>query len=199
MLYLVLLNGGEDIMADIKELSDYEVIKLCLNESENYFSEIISRYKKLVYHVVLRMVNNIEESNDLVQEVFIKVYKNLDKYVPNFKLSTWIMRIATNHVIDYRRKKQLDTVYIEITQVVQLSESSPEDMLMKKEKKKYLDDLIDSLPEMYKMPILLYHKEGMSYQEISEYINIPLSKVKNRIFRGRKIMKESLLRNKEAD
>lgn len=186
-------------MADIKELSDYEVIKLCLNESENYFSEIISRYKKLVYHVVLRMVNNIEESNDLVQEVFIKVYKNLDKYVPNFKLSTWIMRIATNHVIDYRRKKQLDTVYIEITQVVQLSESSPEDMLMKKEKKKYLDDLIDSLPEMYKMPILLYHKEGMSYQEISEYINIPLSKVKNRIFRGRKIMKESLLRNKEAD
>ncbi len=52
------------------------------------------------------MVNNTEEANDLAQEIFIKLYKNLDKYQPEYKFSTYLIRISTNHIIDYRRKKK---------------------------------------------------------------------------------------------
>ena len=98
---------------DPENLSDYDVIKKCINGDEEFFEILISRYKNLVYSIILKMVNDKEEANDLAQEVFIKVYRNIDKYSDEFKLSTWITRITTNHIIDYRRKKKRDTVPIE--------------------------------------------------------------------------------------
>ena len=64
---------------NVKDLTDYELVQKCLNGEKEYFSELITRHKNLVYSVVLRMVNNQDDANDLAQEVFIKVYKNLDK------------------------------------------------------------------------------------------------------------------------
>lgn len=184
---------------DMKDLTDFELVQKCLNGEKEYFSEIISRHKNLVYSVVLRMVNNQDDANDLAQEVFIKVYKNLDKYFPDFKFSTWIVKITTNHVIDYRRKKKYETVSMEEVEYRLVSENSPEEDCLKKEQSVVLNQLLNNLPDIYKVPIVLYHQQGLSYQEISETINEPLSKVKNRIFRGRKILKEELLKMKEGD
>lgn len=178
---------------EVNAVSDYDLIQMCINDDMNYFSELVSRYKNLVYSVILRMVNDKEEANDLAQEVFIKVYKNLHKYYPEFKFSTWIIRITTNHVIDYRRKKKQESVPIEDVEFELSSEDSPESVYISKERKNNLNELLNALPDMYKIPIVLYHKEGLSYQEISEIIQEPLSKVKNRIFRGRKMLKESIL------
>ncbi len=91
---------------DINSLSDYEVITLVLEEDRNYFEELVNRYKNLIFSVVSRMVSDREDIYDLSQEIFIKIYKNLDKYSTEFKFSTWSMRIATNHIIDFRRKKR---------------------------------------------------------------------------------------------
>lgn len=179
---------------DYKNLSDYEIIKICINGDKEIFSELVSRYKNLVYSIILKMTADGEEANDLAQEVFIKIYKNLDKYFPDYKFSTWIIRITTNHVIDYRRKKKQETVPFEEVDYEISSGSSPEEIYIKKEQKEMLEELVGSLPEMYKIPIVLYHRQGLSYQEIADVINEPLSKVKNRIFRGRKMLKESLLK-----
>ena len=184
---------------NIKDLTDYDLVQKCLNGEKEYFSEIITRHKNLVYSVVLRMVNNQEDANDLAQEVFIKVYKNLDKYFPDFKFSTWIVKITTNHVIDYRRKKKYETVSMEEVEYKLISQSSPEQDCLEKEERLVLNQLLNNLPDIYKVPIVLYHQQGLSYQEISEAINEPLSKVKNRIFRGRKILKEELLKMKEGE
>ena len=96
-----------------KNLDDYELINRILSGDNDAFGEIVSRYKNLVYSVILRMINDYEEANDISQEVFIKVYKNLGKYQPEYKFSTWIMRITTNHVIDFLRKKKQETVNID--------------------------------------------------------------------------------------
>ncbi len=184
---------------NMKDLTDYELVQKCLNGEKEYFSEIITRHKNLVYSVVLRMVNNQDDANDLAQEVFIKVYKNLDKYFPDFKFSTWIVKITTNHVIDYRRKKKYETVSMEEVEYKLISQSSPEQDCLEKEERLALNELLNNLPDIYKVPIVLYHQQGLSYQEISEAINEPLSKVKNRIFRGRKILKEELLKMKEGE
>ena len=180
-------------------LSDFDIIKECLKGDNSYFEEIVKRYKNLVYSIVLRMVNEHEEANDLAQEVFIKLYKNLDKYYPEYKFSTWVIRITTNHVIDYRRKKKQEVISIESLEQELSTTDSPEYIALQNEQKKMLERFVQELPEMYRLPIVLYHQQGLSYQEIAEVIEEPLSKVKNRIFRGRKMLKDSLSYAKEGE
>jgi len=186
-------------LTEIKVPTDYEIIKTCLEGDQSAFSELVSRYKNLVYSIILRMVADKEEANDLAQEVFIKVYKNLDKYYPEFAFSTWIMRITTNHVIDARRKRKHQTVSLDERQDFALNELSPETRYIEKERAQNLKQIVENLPEIYKVPIILYHQQGLSYQEIANIIEEPLSKVKNRIFRGRKLLKADLLSMKEGE
>ncbi len=187
---------------NIKDMTDFELINQIIKQDKQLFTELVSRYKNLIFSVIMRMVNDKEEANDLAQEVFIKVYKNLDKYSPEYKFSTWVMRIATNHVIDYRRKKKqeyipLDEVLYEssesLDKSIPVDELSPEIVFFKKEDNKRLKEVVDDLPDMYKIPIVLFHEKGLSYQEISDVVEEPLSKIKNRIFRGRKMLKDALL------
>lgn len=176
----------------MEHLQDYELVQKALEGNQEAFGLLLTRYKNLVYSVILRMVNDGEEANDLAQEVFIKVYKNLDKYRPDYKFSTWLIRISTNHVIDYRRKKKQDTVSIDDMVVEIAAEGTPETQYLKKEEQKRLAGVISALPEIYRIPIVLYHQQGLKYQEIADILEEPLSKVKNRIFRGRKQLKELL-------
>ncbi|MFV0504525.1 MAG: RNA polymerase sigma factor [Lachnospirales bacterium] len=175
---------------DVKNLTDMEVINLCLNEDGEYFEEMINRYKNLVYSISNRMVNNAEDVKDLTQEIFIKIYRNLDKYSPEFKFSTWIMRIATNHIIDFRRKKRVVQVSYDEIDYEMKTDISPETLCLEKEHNSNIKNVVNELPEIYKQPIILYHEKDMSYKEIAEELNEPLSKVKNRIFRGRKLLRE---------
>ncbi len=181
-----------------KNLEDYEIIKKVLDGDNDAFSELVTRYKNLVYSVILRMINDYEEANDISQEVFIKVYKNLGKYQPEFKFSTWIMRITTNHVIDFLRKKKQETVNIEDVEYDLSSPSNPEKEILDKEQTEIFAKAINQLPDMYKLPIVLYHIKRYSYLEIADMLNIPLSKVKNRIFRGRRLLKEILMGMEEV-
>ena len=183
----------------LKKLEDYDLIKECLSGNNDAFAELLSRYKNLVYSVVLRMVNDSEEASDLAQEIFIKIYKNLDKYHPEFKFSTWVIRISTNHVIDYRRKKKQDVINIDDMVYEPSTNETPENEYLKSEGQKHLANAIKELPDMYKIPIVLYHQQDLSYQEIADVLNEPLSKIKNRIFRGRKMLKEILSGKKEGD
>lgn len=182
----------------LQKKTDLELVQESLQGNQEAFGELVRRYKNLVYSVVLRMVNQTEDANDLAQEVFLKIYRNLEKYSPSYQFSTWVIRIATNTVIDFRRKKRLDAVSMDEMVVEVAGGDNPEEVLGKKENKKRLEEAISSLPEMYRVPIVLYHLEDMSYQEIATVLQIPLSKVKNRIFRGRKLLKERLLQGKEG-
>jgi RNA polymerase sigma-70 factor (ECF subfamily) len=175
-------------------LTDLELISACLDGDQDAFTELITRYKNLVYSLILRKTNDSEEANDLAQDVFIKIYKNLRAYSPEYKFSTWVIRITTNHIIDQHRKKKQETVPLD-DHAYDLPDTagSPEALYLKNEQTKRINKIVDELPSMYKIPILLYHQQGLSYQEIAEIIGEPLSKVKNRIFRGRKLLKEGLL------
>jgi len=181
-------------MAEKTTRTDMELIEACLAGDQYGFEELVDRYKNLVYSIILRQTRDSEEANDLAQDVFFKAYKNLASYTPAFKFSTWIMRITSNHIIDQHRKKKLDTVsyeaYTEESGVGIAGVSpSPESAYLKQEATERINKIVADLPDMYKVPVVLYHQEGLSYQEISDKIGEPISKVKNRIFRGRKLLK----------
>jgi len=175
--------------------TDFELTSMVAKGDHDAFGELVERYKNLVYSVVLRMISDKEEANDQAQEVFIKLYKNIDKYRDEFKFSTWVIRIATNHVIDFRRrnKNNVEASNLEdLEQDVAIHQPSAEEVYLAKEQTKSLADAVESLPDMYKLPIVLYHQQGMSYQEISDIVGVPISKIKNRLFRARKLLKEAL-------
>ena len=176
-------------------MTDYELIQNCLTGDQECFTELVNRYKNLVYSIILRQTRNHDEANDLAQDVFLKVYKNLASYTPEFKFSTWVMRITSNHIIDQHRKKRLETIsleaYTEEGGVVG-SAHSPETAYLSRENSDRINKIVTGLPDMYKVPVVLYHQHGLSYQEISDKIGEPVSKIKNRIFRGRRLLKDLL-------
>lgn len=175
--------------------TDYEVIEACLAGDQESFSELVNRYKNLVYSIILRQTRDSEEANDLSQDVFLKVYRNLASYTPEYKFSTWVMRITSNHIIDMHRKKKFETVsyeeYADGGDRVAMA-NSPEAEYIKRDQTARINKIVADLPDMYKIPVVLYHQQDMSYQEIAEKIGEPLSKIKNRIFRGRKMLKTML-------
>jgi len=187
------LKEGSDTVVEKDLRTDMELIEACLVGDQECFTELVNRYKNLVYSIVLRMTKDNNEASDLAQDVFLKVYRNLGSYTPQFRFSTWIMRITSNHIIDHHRKKRLDTISLEAhmtdTGFSGGTVSSPESIYLKQEQTERINKIISGLPDMYKIPVVLYHQEGLSYQEISDRTGEPLSKVKNRIFRGRKLLK----------
>ena len=178
--------------------TDYELITEVLGGLDDSFTELVNRYKNLVYSVIFRQIKDKELANDYAQDVFLKVYKNLKSYSPDFKFSTWVMRIAGNHIIDMHRKKKLHEVsYEEHSESIERSsktEISAEGEFFRQEEARRIEKIVAGLPEMYKVPVVLYHGQGLSYQEIAESLGEPLSKVKNRIFRGRKMLRNKLVR-----
>lgn len=174
------------------ETPDIVIIKRCLAGEKEAFSELITRYKKLIYNVIYNIINNKEEVNDIAQEVFIKIYRALDKYDPKYKFSTWSVKIATNYCLDVIRKKKINTTPINEVIGVSSDIETPESSYIRKEQIERINNELSKLPEKYRVPLILYHKNGLSYEEITQVLNEPMSIIKNRIYRARQMLKEKL-------
>ncbi len=168
---------------------------------EKAYEKLLNRYNHGIYNMIYQMVKNRDETEDLVQETFIKAFNSLDSYNEQYAFSTWLYKIAFNNCIDSLRKRKLKTMSIDTP--VRLNESevqmeikddseSPEQNYIYNEKKKQIQDCIQSLPEKYRKTILLRHRDEKSYEEISTILNIPLGTVKARIFRAREMLKKKL-------
>lgn len=174
------------------ETPDIVIIKRCLSGDKEVFSELVTRYKKLIYNVIYNIINNKEEVYDIAQEVFIRIYKALDKYDPSYKFSTWSVKIATNYCLDVVRKKKIDTMPIDEAIGVSSDIDTPESSYIKKELSERINDELSKLPEKYRLPLIMYHKNGLSYEEMTQVLNEPMSIIKNRLFRARQMLKEKL-------
>lgn len=174
------------------ETPDIVIIKRCLEGDRDSFSELVTRYKRLIYNVIYNMINNKEEVNDIAQEVFIRIYKALDKYDPQYKFSTWSVKIATNYCLDIIRKKKVETMPIDEAFGVSSDIDTPEASYLKREQRERINYELSQLPEKYRVPLILYHKNGLSYEEIMQVLNEPMTIVKNRLFRARQMLKEKL-------
>lgn len=174
------------------ELTDYELIQKCLAGEQRYFEELVTRYKKLIYSVVYNMISDKEEVGDISQEVFIRIYKALSRYNPEYKFSTWAVRITTNLCLDILRKKKVESVPIDEIGDLPSSSDSPEAKFISRERSEKIRKAIEGLPEKYKIPIVLFHQNGLSYEEMTRVLNEPMSIIKNRLYRARLMLREAL-------
>jgi len=157
------------------------------------FSALVKQYEKLVFHVVQRLVSAPQDVEDISQEVFIKVYKRLDSFAFESKLATWIARIAYVTAVDYLRKFQPNrTGWEPAVDQVPCTYHTPEEVLIQTDVTLYMQKLIDSLPESYRVVLTLYHLEEFSYSEIEQITGMPAGTVRNYLFRARKLLKDKL-------
>lgn len=161
----------------------------------NAFKLLVKQHERLVRHMVNRLVSNEMDTDDVCQEVFIKVYKNLSKFNFQSKLSTWIARIAYSTTINYLRKespKRNLTDDITDFEYCHSTTDTPESILYKKDTAAFVQHLLTKLPLNYRTVLTLYHLNEFSYQEIEEITGMPEGTIKSYLFRARKLLKEKL-------
>jgi len=170
---------------------DAVLIRKCLAGEKGAFENLVSRYKNLVYGIALNILSNRDEAADVTQEVFLKVWENLHRYNPEYSFKTWVARIAVNHSINVsqKQKRSAAAAWDEDT-VLRIPTDSgiPDEELLSREEQERVRAAVESLPEMYRLMIILFHQQSLSYDEICQITGYPLSIVKNRLYRARKML-----------
>ena len=178
--------------------NDAALIHRIRGGDERAFETLISRYQRLVAHMVCRLVDNPEERRDLCQDVFLKVYQALPSFRLDCKLSTWIAKIAYRTALNALEKKRA-TLYEDHSGGRDLDHltgpaSDPEFLYLETDRRRQLERAIGLLDDKYRIPLTLYHLEEMSYAEIGEIVNLPEGTVKSHLFRARQQLKTLLTR-----
>lgn len=162
--------------------------------SDIKIEEILKIYSAKVINTCYSFTHNRQDAEDVAQEVFIEVWKSIDKFRGDSKISTWLYRIAVNRSIDFIRKKKRRGYDHDITEnEFRLStESNPHLSLEEREMGLIMINKLDSLPEMQKKAFVLAKFDNKSYAEISEIIGKSISSVESLIFRANKTLREEI-------
>jgi len=190
-----------------KAKKDFKLIELAKETGdEKAYAELMQRYKKPVYHMILKMVRNVDDAEDLTIEAFAKAFKNLKKFNPEFTFSTWLFRIATNNCIDFIRKKKLDTLSINNPYKNDEGDSTdidikdinldPQEEAIKSQKVEIIQTIVTKLPSKYQTLVKLRYFDELSYEEIAEQIDAPLGTVKAQLHRARELLFD-LIKNRK--
>ena len=178
-----------------------DLIQKAIAGDETAYRTLLENYRGAIFNLLYKMVRNREETEDLVQEAFMKAFKALPSFNEEYAFSTWLYKIAINNCIDHMRKKRLKTYSInkpvqskdgELDREFPDTSMSPDKDLLSEERTNLIEEAIEELPENYKIAIVLRHSEERSYEEIAQLLNIPLGTVKARIFRAREMLKKKL-------
>ncbi|MCZ8354923.1 MAG: sigma-70 family RNA polymerase sigma factor [Cyclobacteriaceae bacterium] len=188
-----------------KALEDFQLIDRAVAGDEAAYAKLLQRYKRPVYHMILKMVRNIDDAEDLTIESFAKAFRSLHRFKKDYTFSTWLFRIATNNTIDQIRKKKLNTLSIDnsftdedgnsVSIDVEDENNNPQEETIKAQKAELLLVFVDKLPAKYQQLVRLRYYDELSYEEIAERIQAPLGTVKAQLHRARELMYE-MVRNK---
>lgn len=167
---------------------DEEIAHLVQNDNIELFGVLIERYEVKIKRYARKFLSDKEDINDVVQEIFIKVYKNIESFDIKRKFSSWLYRIAHNELINALKKKKRKTLPLLNLDVFLPYYYKNEDLDEKIDKKRMqgiIDKCLDDLDFKYQEPIVLHYFEELSYKEISDVMEIPVSTVGIRIKRAK--------------
>jgi RNA polymerase sigma-70 factor (ECF subfamily) len=169
------------------------------------FTEQAMPFMSSLYSAALRMTRNPTDAEDLVQEAYLRAYRGFGGFTEGTNLKAWLYRILTNTYINIYRAKQRRPIETDLDDVEDLYlyhrvhdaaasglGSSAEDDLMERITDAEVIEALDSLPENFRIPVLLADVEGFSYKEIAEIMDVPIGTVMSRLHRERKALQKAL-------
>lgn len=179
--------------------SDAELIERCLQKDNAAWEAIVVRFRRKVFHIAYKFTGKHDQAEDLTQEIFLKVFKSLDRFHRDADFSTWLSSVARNYCIDhYRASKREREVVVEdlvaFDQAPATIGSNPQRTLEDRDRRSFLLAGLDRLPEKLREAVVLRDLQGLSYQEMADRLDLPEGTVKSRINRGREELSRLLLR-----
>ncbi len=181
-------------LSTVESLSDEKLVEKIRSENSELFAEIIERYQQKLYRYLRYLTNRPGEAEDILQDVFIKAYRNLLDFNTKKKFSSWIYRIAHNEGVNSikklnRRKKISLQGLGKIDFVPNGKNDSPLDAQVRKEIQEKVKECLDELETKYREPLILYYLEDKHYREISDILRISTNTVGTLILRGKRMLK----------
>jgi RNA polymerase sigma-70 factor (ECF subfamily) len=178
---------------DYSNISDEELVKLVVKGDTDKFGILMERYQSKLFRYGRKFLVDKDNIEDVVQDIFIKTYKNLKSFDTNLRFSPWIYRIAHNTYINAIKKNSLNPLYLFDFDTL-LSYTVTEDPVAKereqKEIKEFIDKGLESIEDKYREILVLYYIEEFSYKEIADILEIPISTVGVRILRAKNALKQ---------
>ncbi|MBS3818182.1 sigma-70 family RNA polymerase sigma factor [bacterium] len=179
---------------------DKKLVQKTLDGEKRAFEMIVRRYQKPLFNYIQRMVGNRELALDLTQDIFVKIYSSLDSYRFQYKFRTWMFKIASNSLIDYFRKKRIDTFSYEQKE----KRDSPstfqipddEDSVVKtfelSNLRKRIEQALEKIPPQMRELFVWRHINEFSYKEIAEIKEMPVGTIKNKVFQAKEMLRRLL-------
>ena len=194
------LDRAAEIVADRDDLRLVEALR---SGSENAYEELLARFQQPVYVLALRLLEDSSEAGDVVQEVFLKVFRNVGSFRGQSTLKTWIYRITVNEAHNARRWRfrhkrcevELDPAIEEgrtLQEVVADQAPSPFQAVCDRERRAMLDAALQHLNPIFRDAVVLRDIMDLSYEEIAKTLDVSMGTVKSRILRGREALREQL-------
>lgn len=178
-------------------MDDKTLVSQIRSGNTNAFRYLVESNKKLVWHMVLRMVNRQEDAEDLCQDVFMRVFRDIGKFRGHSKLSTWIGSIAYHISIDHLRKTRKEVVTaVENFTPAMLNHVDFQSSIGSHDRAAIRDlvhRIIGAMPLQYRTVVTLFHLEGISYKEITEITGMPEGTIKSYLNRGRQIIRDKMV------
>lgn len=170
---------------------------------DNAYEALVSRYQQPVYNLVYRLMDDPGDASDVVQEVFLKVFRNVGSFRGNSSLKTWIYRIAVNEAHNHRRwfaRHRRREVGLEgeeegvrsLQDVLCDPGRSPYDLAAGRETRLMVEDALTGVNPVFRAAVILRDIEDMSYEEVAEILQVSIGTVKSRILRGREALRKAL-------
>ncbi|MEZ4983899.1 MAG: sigma-70 family RNA polymerase sigma factor [Saprospiraceae bacterium] len=185
-----------------KALDDYQLVLRAKDGCQQSFAQPMERHQSSIYHQMLRMTNDPEDAHDLTMEAFGKAFTRMSSYVPHYAFSTWLYKIAMNNGIDFVRKKRIQTFSIDETieadsmqdysTTLPAAGLNPEEAVIRDQRIALIRRMLGCLNDKYRTMIELRYYQELSYEEISETLEIPLGTVKAQLFRAKELLAEML-------
>jgi RNA polymerase sigma-70 factor (ECF subfamily) len=171
---------------------DRLLVVASLSGDQAAFAELVSRYQSAVYNMAYRMLGDGHEAEDAAQEVFVRAWNQLRTFQTDRRFSTWLLSIASHYCIDLLRRRKPQAPLDGVALYVQSDDPEPDEVVLKKEQREMVRDLVATLPDKYRAVTLLRYYGDMSYDEIARATGLTESAVKTQLHRARRMLAERL-------
>jgi RNA polymerase sigma-70 factor (ECF subfamily) len=173
---------------------DFQLITQTAKGDEKAFTQLIRKYQQVVFSTIYRYTGYYDCVEDLAQEIFVKVWRNADKFKGKSKFSTWLYRIVVNHCLNYNSKHKIDPVSLdELAKQGKVPDSlKVENDREKQQTIEQIQKAVSELPDRQRIALVLAHYEHKTHEEIAEIMNLSQSAVHSLIFRARCTLRKKL-------
>jgi len=169
--------------------TDEELVEACLAGEESAFDVLLGRWEKRIRGAIYRLVGSDEEARDLCQEAFLKAYKSLRSFKQEARFSSWLYQIALNLCRDRMRRRRGKTM-VSLDELEEGGAAMPVagptalDLLQERDTRRLVAQAIEALPDEQREVIILKEYQGLTFLEIAQVLDVPISTVKTRLYRG---------------